>query len=312
MKEYKFHLRKGSAKDICPKCGQKTFVPYVDANENEVGADFGRCDRENKCGYFRYPTRYGKYLDSPTTPAVPEEKKPRLEFDNGTYRAGEPFANGNLYLYALSATSARCIDRVPKVFEAYKIRVSQGYTIFPQIDIDGVYRTAKMIRYKDDGHRSHDPHASTWMHAQLRFRGHHNNGRLQQCFFGEHLLSPLNYRKLYNKDINDDTPIFMVESEKTALMMSIHSKSPGVWLACGGSQMLKDPGRLAVIRDRRVTLIPDRGQFWNWKTTADKYGFEIISSIENMNLDGYADYNPPTLEGCDVWDIWEWLIKYNR
>ena len=49
-KKFKYHLRGGSAKEVCPNCGQRTFVPYVDDAEQIVGELYGRCDRENKCG----------------------------------------------------------------------------------------------------------------------------------------------------------------------------------------------------------------------------------------------------------------------
>ena len=57
MKDYKWILRKGSRKDRCPQCGKMRFVPYVLASDPTVkaGPEYGRCDREQSCGYFRYP-----------------------------------------------------------------------------------------------------------------------------------------------------------------------------------------------------------------------------------------------------------------
>ena len=57
--DYRFHLRKGGKKLICPACGdkRKTFVPYVDVNNNIVDINkYGRCERILSCGYIRYPT----------------------------------------------------------------------------------------------------------------------------------------------------------------------------------------------------------------------------------------------------------------
>lgn len=76
-----------------------------------------------------------------------------------------------------------------------------------------------------------------------------------------------------------ELPIYIVESEKTAVIM--HALYQGrVWLACGGSQMLKGKISFDVLKGRDVILIPDEGQFWNWKRTADEYGWRCIDICE--------------------------------
>ena len=56
---YKYHLLKYSGKAsrlTCPSCGRKhCFVPYVDNQNNIVGEEYGRCNHESSCGYFKYP-----------------------------------------------------------------------------------------------------------------------------------------------------------------------------------------------------------------------------------------------------------------
>ena len=43
-------------KHICPGCGKRTFVRYIDVFGGEyVSTDVGRCDREEKCGYHKTP-----------------------------------------------------------------------------------------------------------------------------------------------------------------------------------------------------------------------------------------------------------------
>lgn len=55
-KQYKYTLQKGSAKSICPDCGKKTLVRYVDSVTGECLPDhYGRCDREINCGYINTP-----------------------------------------------------------------------------------------------------------------------------------------------------------------------------------------------------------------------------------------------------------------
>ena len=57
--QHRYSLEKGSEKHICPQCKQKTFVRFVD-NQNctYLSDDVGRCDREQKCRYFKGPNEF--------------------------------------------------------------------------------------------------------------------------------------------------------------------------------------------------------------------------------------------------------------
>ena len=46
-------------KFICPNCGQRTFVRYIDVETGKpLGEGIGRCDREINCGYHKKPRDY--------------------------------------------------------------------------------------------------------------------------------------------------------------------------------------------------------------------------------------------------------------
>ena len=72
MKQYRFFLEpwgwrdhhlggRASNKHICPNCGKKTFVRYVDSETGAYLGDLvGKCDREDKCGYHYSPAMYFK------------------------------------------------------------------------------------------------------------------------------------------------------------------------------------------------------------------------------------------------------------
>ena len=97
------------------------------------------------------------------------------------------------------------------------------------------------------------------------------------------------------KDCNKVVAI--VESEKTAACMAEIMPS-AVWLACGGSQMLKNERMHKVLEGRRVVMVPDNAQFYNWARTAQKYGYSIsnLSKVEAPyegadNFDSITEYN---------------------
>lgn len=57
-----YNLDKSSKKYQCPSCGMKTFVRFVDKDLNlHQDLNFGRCDRESKCRYFRSANSAKKY-----------------------------------------------------------------------------------------------------------------------------------------------------------------------------------------------------------------------------------------------------------
>jgi hypothetical protein len=58
MATFKYSLDKSSKKHICPNCNKNTFVYYVDTAKGEyLPTDFGRCDREQNCGYHKAPPK---------------------------------------------------------------------------------------------------------------------------------------------------------------------------------------------------------------------------------------------------------------
>ena len=73
MQGYKYTLDKSSKKFYCPRCGKKRFVKYIAVETGEYAAgSFGRCDREQECGYYLYPKTEGEYTRRPTVTATPK------------------------------------------------------------------------------------------------------------------------------------------------------------------------------------------------------------------------------------------------
>lgn len=128
----------------------------------------------------------------------------------------------------------------------------QGATVFWQIDSNGKVRTGKIILYNPQtGKRVKQPFRYvTWVHSALRLA----EFNLRQCFFGEHLLAS-----------EKDKPIALVESEKTALVCSIHLPH-FTWIASGGKNGCLNEECLIILQGRTLSLFPDLGATDYWKS----------------------------------------------
>lgn len=279
MKTYKWQLRKGSRKEYCPNCGQKRFVPYVLASDGVTlaGAEFGRCDREQNCGYLRYPDgeRY--------TVAEPQKIQPRPRLEYRGEINGVPTCDFFRWMQSVLGKMDAYV-----AMQDYKVSSIDNCIIWWQIDRDGVVRTGKVMKYLPNGHRDkRDIFPVTWAHKHRRLKDLFVGEELQQCLFGEHLLAA-----------NPEKPVAIVESEKTAVIMSRFIPEY-IWLATGGSQGIKSVERLAPVVGRKVFLIPDNGQYYSWLRVAEMYGWDIWDGLER----------DVPFEGADILDIIEQTQK---
>lgn len=279
--DYKWMLRKGSKKDICPHCGRKSFVPYVSAADRKTlaGAEFGRCERINHCGYISYPNGIEKEV-APIE--VAQVKAEPITIDWLLVKLMRREYESNLYWYMV-----RLIDsqKAMAAAEAYHLGTTrQGGTIFWQITSAGVVRAGKVIYYKKDGHRQKDIFPPVqWVHKIKGAEPYVRGEELAQCFFGEHLLTD-----------NEQRPVAICESEKTAMIMS-QVLPQYVWLACGGATNLKNKTGRRCLQGRKVVLFPDNGQYFAWKIIASDKGWRIDDTCERHSV----------FEGCDILDIYE-------
>jgi hypothetical protein len=279
MKNYKYELQKGSKHIICPKCGKKTFKPYVKTGTNIVVNIklYGRCERINSCGYFRYPDKDTKYyynytpqpLQTPQPPKKPDFVPARIVESTFNRLKENVFF---MYLVRLFG-----MNEAYRLQEMYNIGTAKGGgTIFWQQDKEGRFRTGKVMYYRSDGHR--DKNRSSWyVHKQVK-----KDFELRQVFFGEHLIT-------------DNNPIALCESEKTAILMSIFEPKY-TWLAAGGSEMLN---AYRLYRLPRLDLVcPDDGQFEKWqKKTKIFNNRQMDVSVSNAVKEGLLE------KGADIADL---------
>lgn len=147
-----------------------------------------------------------------------------------------------------------------------------GATIFFQIDQDGNVRSGKIMLYDPETlKRVKEPFSHfNWLHSVLKLK----EFNLSQCLFGLHL-------------VKDNTkPIGIVESEKTAFLMSLEDNSYQ-WVATGGKSNFSYEVLLP-IKNRKIVAFPDKGEYQYWFDISQRlkeYGFDIIVSqtIENSD-----------------------------
>ena len=215
MKSYKWQLRKGSKKEICPNCGQKRFVPYVLASDGvtPAGAEYGRCDREQSCGYQRYPDGERMVV------TIPQQVQPKEMLRYTGELKDTPPASFQLWMREMLTFTDALV-----AINDYHIDGIDNKVIWWQIDRDGVTRTGKVMKYLANGHRDKsDNFPVTWAHKHPKLKHLFKGEELKQCLFGEHLLAKY-----------PDKPVALVESEKTAVIMS-RIYPDILWLATGGS-----------------------------------------------------------------------------
>lgn len=276
---YKYTLHKNSIKHICPKCDKKRFVLYID---NETGQylseKVGRCDREINCGYHYPPKQYFKDSGESYNYIINDANKLVIENLETSYHSDSDL-NSSLNNYDKNQfikflTSKIDKVKVQKMIDDYKVGTADFWnngTIFWQIDKENKIRGGKILVYQPNGKRTK---YINWVHSYKIKNKQINQFNLEQCLFGEHLLT-----KYQN-------PIAIVESEKTACIMSMLFDK-FLWLATGSLGGLSI-SKIKNIKDRKIVLYPDLGikhngnsPFIKWKEKSIEYqkkGFDILVS----------------------------------
>lgn len=272
---------KGKAtRHTCPSCETKqSFTLYIDGNTHEpINLKVGKCNRESKCGYHYTPKQY--FMDNPMSKSSSMSPTQKATSFNTTtagkrsspspseragVRSGEiPFS----YVQKSASYKSNFVRFLFEHFSDEQIRnAAEHYTlgatrskevIFWQIDIHGKVRTGKIMQYTPEtGKRiKHESGVIDWVHNKLKKAGAlPEDFNLQQCFFGEHLLT-----------IYPDRYIGIVESEKSAIITSCIVLDM-IWLAAGNLNGLTIE-KCQALKGREIILYPDLGAFEKWSIKA--------------------------------------------
>lgn len=291
-----------ATRNTCPGCGYRfEFSRYIDTTtQDEIADHVGRCNRENRCGYHVTPKQFftenPEAWEKPIAPIpIENECKPidYLPLDLLEQSVAK-YKKCNLYPFLVSLlgeqkTQDLCVNYL---FGANK----DGDTVFWQIDINENVRQAKVIRYDPlTGKRSKT--------TKIRFIGKQiiPDGNFKQCLFGEHLLA---------MDENRDKKIAIVESEKTALILSIFSPEY-IWLATGGIYGAKwtEASVCSVLRSKEIVLFPDALAFDKWKAKGS-----LLANVtgSKVTISDYLERNTTDEERLSGIDIADLLLKGQR
>ena len=254
MDTLKLDSRKRRRVENCP-CGRSNkdgkFVPYI---------GFENCGFCHSCGETYLPKldkdNRKQVVFEPIKPK-PIDYYPRVEF--------EQYRRLKLTHCSFVQSLYKCfridIRMVKKIIANYRLTVDikdRSKVIFWQIDVNGNIRYGKAMAYNaTTGKR-----IKTINPYYLSIKGLN----LKRCFFGEHLI---------NKSTK---PIGIVESEKTAVLMSVIVPEL-IWIATGGKHFKWS--NLEVYKalfGRSVILFPDLGEaYLQW--------LEAKKTLQRQNID---------------------------
>lgn len=298
----------------CPSCEQNScFVKYRNTSTGRyLEGDYGRCDRENHCGYHKRPENNKiinnkldieeEYLSIHDCDFIPDGFYETMR--KNTYKAE------NVLLRQLVKMFGK--KRVLEIFNKYKLGTwHDGATTFPYISY-GLH-TAKIIWYGNDLHRIKEGRGSypQWLH-NCRYKDKNDQvhtiefeGRRPIPFFGHHLLM-----EDFDKE---NTFICIVEAEKTAIIMSILYPQY-IWIATGGLRNLTKR-KFTFFQRTKILVFADMGiikvenisvrDLWYQKITEAALIVDIRYAFVN-----YIPYFMPTImkenwedQGKDVLDF---------
>lgn len=298
MKSYRYQLaRRG--KWICPRCGRKTFVCYVDAEGRVLDERVGKCDRADHCAHHYPPRQF--FADNswmnmntaypfpsyPSHPSYASHPSYPLQSSRPAYPA--PPARSMFPMPSPRAkdillNKPRYIDKERIFKPSVKATSTHRNNLVEFLrTVFGKEKTEDMVRKYYIGTSKHFGGGATVFYQIDRF-GDVHRGKVMQYdaatgkrvkVGGKGLVTsvhklmnlgdPLPPQCLFGEHLLSTYPdhsVAIVESEKTALISSVIFYDC-LMLACGGcgnlTRTLCEP-----LRDREVYLFPDNGKYDEW------------------------------------------------
>lgn len=345
--EYRYKFDKSSKKHICPECGKKRFVRYIDTKTGSyLPKQYGKCDRADNCSYHLSPylDGYAKQIwlsessnNTETQSQRTRQKKraipppqqiPQTEtvyFDFETFKQTlEPERYEiNTFIQNLfhSIKFPFELSEVTKVIQLYKLgTVAKGYrqgaTTFPFIDINGNVRAIQVKQFDTNNHTT----GTDFLHSIIEKHYQQNSKALPgwltaynkqekrvSCLFGEQIL------KQY-----PNSPIALVEAPKTAIYGWLYFHRSNtilkdcIWLAVYNKSSFTID-RLKVLKGRFVYVFPDLSKdgntFKEWEQKAITFETQLPGT--KFLFSDLLEQLAPEADKQQGFDLADFLINLN-
>jgi hypothetical protein len=280
------HLNKARSIYIC-------LSNYI---KNQTGISVIFDWQQGKFRQIRYLAEQQNYRSINRTPlcfgtTVKTQPKPASYISNDIFLTSLQAYSENNFVHYLKTLFG--FEVCKELVKRYCIGTSKhwnGATVFWLIDAQHKIRTGKIMLYNPTtGKRVQQPYDHiNWVHYVLKLPEFEK----KVCLFGEHLL-------------NDKTkPVAIVESEKTAVIASVHYPQ-FIWLASGGKDGL-NAEKCSVLKGRSVTLFPDLDGFEKWSAKARE-----LKHIAKFNVSDLLERKATEAERKGKFDIADYLIRFD-
>lgn len=301
MSKFKYKFDKSSRKYLCPGCGKKSLVRYVDSFTGELESEqYGKCDREVKCGFILYPnTKWVGSSNLIKSLAIRRESQ-LLVNKKQVYIPREAF-NTTLGGYNdctfFTYLSKRGVpdNLLEEIISMYLLGTIQsgylrGALTIPYINEDDQIAFVQVKQF-DEHNKTINTSA---LHSLLKYKPgnqwieeYEKNELKVTCFFGAHLL------KKYPKN-----PIALVEAPKTAIYGSCYFGVPKndkglLWLAVYNKSSLTED-KFKILKGRIIMVFPDLsancGTYNEWKKKVEQFANKLPKTkvLVNDFLEQYA------------------------
>ena len=248
---YKYSLDKSSKKFVCPSCGTKSFVKYINVEDNSYLEDkYGRCDRESSCKYHQH-SQQNSVISEFVAPLIIRKastiQSDFLELCNKNFEE-------NNFIQFLKIYFSE--DEVQSVINEYGLGTAshwKGSTVFWQINQKEEIQAGKVMLFDAKlGKRVKKPYNHVhWVHKLLKLK----DFVLQQCLFGLHIINE-----------SKKKGFAIVEAEKTAVMMRLFLPEY-IWMATGSKGNFNKK-MLLPLKNHTVLAYPDKSEFADWNKIA--------------------------------------------
>lgn len=317
---YRYQLRPyagPASRATCPQCEQRrTLAPYLDTRTGELlPAEYGRCNREQACGYHRSPYHieadglsykerlYQQSLPADRVASVRPSTRGRTALAHRTPGPPMPTLPAELLEQSMRHYEhnrfARLLTRhfgavvAEDLLLRFQIGSStlwKGACVFWLVDELQQVRGGQVVQFDAEGHtvKVTQPDGSvkrrtSWVHSALTLRYKHRQQEPPAWLtaYAEHSSkSPCLFGLPQLVTAPPSQPVAIVEAPKTAVLCTPYFPA-FTWLAVGALSYL-NAARLEPLRGRSIVLFPDASEhgraFAEWSARAEelrRLGFQV-------------------------------------